>query len=118
MTHSTIRKDAMPTAPLLQQSTNVVGISGVAAKIPITQNLTVEYGPLEAQHAFLLAENTPVNLLGFALSLGVHGEMYTRWGVFRYSRDQRSRNLGDAITISRTCSVLVASMRGECSGDN
>ena len=45
-----------------------------------------------------------------ALLLGVHGEMYARWSVSRYPRDQRSRNLRDAITIIWTCSLLVASM--------
>ena len=63
-THLTIRKDVMPTAPLSLQRVNVVGISGIAKKIPRTQNLTVEYGPFEVHHAFLLAANSPVNLLG------------------------------------------------------
>ena len=63
-TRSTIRKDVMPTALLSHQRANVVGISGGVEKIPITQNITIEYGPLEVHHAFLLAVNSPISLLG------------------------------------------------------
>ena len=38
-------------------------MSGVAMAIPLSEQLRVEFGPLSAQHAFLMATDTPINLL-------------------------------------------------------
>ena len=39
-------------------------MSGVACTIPLTEQLRVEIGPLSVNHAFLMATDTPINLLG------------------------------------------------------
>ena len=90
----------------------MVGITGVVEKIPTTENLTVECGPLEAHHAFLLAANSLVNLLGrdllCRLGCTVKCSKYAVRSVIKYSSEQRNRNLRNAITISRACHVMVA----------
>ena len=63
-TKSAIRKIDFPNAPLSHEQVKVVGVSCVAMVIPLSEQLRVEIGPLLAQHAFLMATDTPINLLG------------------------------------------------------
>jgi len=63
-TKSALRKSDFPNAPLSRERVKVVGMSGVACTIPLTEQLRVEIGPLSANHAFLMATDTPINLLG------------------------------------------------------
>ena len=59
-----IRQSDLPNAPLLQEQINVMRVLGVAMAIPLSEQLRVEVGPLSAQHAFLMAADTPTNLRG------------------------------------------------------
>jgi len=63
-TKSVLRKSDFPNAPLSRERVKVVGMSGVAMPIPLSEQLRVEVGPQSAQHAFLMATDTPINLLG------------------------------------------------------
>ena len=63
-TKSALRKSDFPNAPLSRERVKVVGMSGVAMPIPLSEQLRVEVGPQSAQHAFLMATDTPINLLG------------------------------------------------------
>ena len=63
-TKSAIRRSDLPNTPLSREQVNVVGVSGVAMAIPLSEQLRVEVGPLSAQHEFLMAAGTLTNLLG------------------------------------------------------
>jgi len=63
-TKSAIRESDLPNAPLSREQVNVVGVSGIAMAIPLSEQLSVEVGPFSAQHAFLMTTDTPTNLLG------------------------------------------------------
>ena len=63
-TKSALRKSDFPDAPLSRERVKVVGMSGVAMSIPRTEQLRVEIGPLSVHHVFLMATDTPINLLG------------------------------------------------------
>lgn len=61
---SAINPRDLPGAKLSTEIVNTVGVAGIPIKNPLSVPLTVELGPLSGEHAFLMAADTPLNLLG------------------------------------------------------
>jgi len=63
-TRSTLKQGEIKNLPLSGNSVKVVGVSGLREDIPVSDKLRIEVGPLKGEHAFLVAQHTPMNLLG------------------------------------------------------
>ena len=59
-----IKLEDLKDAPRSNKTILIVGISGKPEKVPLSEVLDVKCGTLEAKRAFLLATNSPSNLLG------------------------------------------------------
>ncbi|CAM4661969.1 unnamed protein product [Lepidochelys olivacea] len=64
---SAVRTADLPEVPRTKKTISAVGITGVPTPYPLSKPLPVQVGPLSVDHAFLLSDSTPVNLLGWDL---------------------------------------------------
>uniref|UniRef100_UPI00358E1EFB uncharacterized protein n=1 Tax=Myxine glutinosa TaxID=7769 RepID=UPI00358E1EFB len=63
-TRSTINKGQLPSLRPTARNVQILGVSGLPQALPISEEVRVTCGPLEAKHAFLMTTTAPTNLLG------------------------------------------------------